>query len=67
VRQALSAFRTMLLGLAAEAANDFHLVDTQGVLTSEDWANELHPFPNGFKAIARKFVAALQARFPGRI
>jgi hypothetical protein len=38
-----------------------------GVLDPTDWANELHPFPAGFKKLAVKFVGALYARFPGRL
>jgi hypothetical protein len=64
---ALSDFKNVLVRLASDAANNFFVVDTQGVLTAADWANELHPYPDGFKKIAAKFVAALQARFPGRI
>ncbi|MFI4972942.1 MAG: hypothetical protein ACHP84_00210 [Caulobacterales bacterium] len=67
VRDALIAFNTLLTRLAADPANDFHLVPTQGTLAPPDWANELHPYPTGFKAIAAKFVAALAQSFPGRI
>jgi hypothetical protein len=67
LRQALTSFRAMLLGLAANPANNFILVDTQGTLVASDWANELHPFPGGFKKIAAKFVDALRLHFPGRI
>ena len=67
VRQALTDFKAMLAALAADQKNNFTLVDTQGVLAPADWANELHPFPAGFKALAERFVAALQASFPGRI
>jgi hypothetical protein len=66
-RTALSDFKAMLLRLAADGANNFSMVGTQGVLASADWANELHPYPNGFKSIAEKFVAALEVKFPGRI
>ncbi len=65
--EALSAFRGMLLELSANAANEFVLVDTQGTLSTSDWANELHPYPAGFRKIAAKFTEALQARFPGRM
>jgi len=67
VRTALLDFKNLLRGLAADGANNFSMVDTQGVLAPADWANELHPYPNGFKAIAEKFAAALQIEFPGRI
>jgi hypothetical protein len=66
VHDALAAFRTMLLGLAIPA-NNFFLVDTQGTLVTADWANELHPFPAGFKKVAACFVSDLRAQFPNRI
>jgi len=66
-RQALVDFKTSLVGLAADPANSFMMVDTQGVLAAADWANELHPFPAGFRSMAAKFVDALRAKFPGRI
>lgn len=67
VRQALTTFNTMLAGLAADPANNFVLVDTQGTLAPDDWANELHPYSDGFKQLAGHFMQALRARFPGRI
>jgi hypothetical protein len=67
VHQALLCFRTTLQGLANDPANNFFLVDTQGTLVPADWANELHPFPEGFQKIAAKFVTALGAKFPNRI
>jgi hypothetical protein len=67
VRQALVDFENLLAGLANDPANKFTLVAAQGVLAADDWANELHPFPAGFKKIAEKFVDTLRARFPGRI
>ena len=41
--------------------------ETPGTLTDQQWANELHPTPDGFAAIAAKFVDALRLRFPARI
>ena len=66
-RTALSDFKNLLLRLAADGANNFSVVDTQGVLSPADWANELHPYPNGFMKIADRFVTALRVKFPGRI
>ncbi len=66
-RQALIDFRALLVGLAGDAANLFFLVDTQGVLAPADWANELHPYPAGFRKLSGKFVDALRVVFPGRI
>jgi hypothetical protein len=67
VRQALLDFQALLAGLANDPANNFVLVPTQGVLAHADWANELHPYPQGFRKIADKFVDALRSRFHGRI
>jgi hypothetical protein len=69
IHDALVAFRDMLLRLeASQRPNyDFTLVPTQGTLTNADWANELHPYPPGFKNLADIFLSALQSRFPGRI
>ncbi len=67
VRELLVEFDAMLAAFAAEASSNFVHVKTQGTLSDADWANELHPTPDGFAAITGKFVHALRARFPGRI
>jgi hypothetical protein len=67
LHQALVNFKAMLTGLASSPANLFSLIDTQGMLDSSDWANELHPHPGGFKKLAAKILEALHVRFPGRI
>jgi hypothetical protein len=67
VKDALTQFRNMLKTLEADAKNNFTLIDTQGTLSPSDWANELHPFPDGFKSLAELFVASLRVKFPGRI
>lgn len=41
--------------------------EEMGTLSPTDWANELHPYSEGFQAIAAKFVDALRFHFPGRI
>jgi hypothetical protein len=66
-RDALVAFRVLLNSLAGDPKNNFTLINTQGQLASSDWANELHPTPNGFRTIAQTVVTALRTRFPGRI
>lgn len=67
VHDALAAFRGLLVDLASDPHNNFGFVDTQGTLQPSQWANELHPIPEGFRLIAAKFVDFLRARFPGRI
>lgn len=67
IRQALVDLKARLQALADAPSNNFTLVDTRGVLAIDDWANELYPFPGGFKKIAAKFITALSNKFPGRI
>jgi hypothetical protein len=67
LKEALAEFKKLLVKLASVSANNLILIDTQGVLQATDWANELHPYPGGFKRIAEKFVDALMHDFPGRI
>ena len=67
VKQLLLEFDAMLEAFATVAGNNFVHVKTQGTLADAQWANELHPNPDGFAAIAGKFVDALRSSFPGRI
>jgi hypothetical protein len=60
---ALSAFKLMLLDLANVPVNNFHLIDTQNTLEPSDWANELHPYPEGFRKLAQRFVEVLRTTF----
>jgi hypothetical protein len=70
VRNAIDGFYQMLdteLG-----GNNFFVVDTRNTVAANNsfpngWANELHPFADGFHALAQKFLAVLQTHFPGRI
>ena len=67
VRDALVAFKQILLSLASNPGNALVYIETQGTLRPSQWANELHPTPDGFKLVAGKFLNALRAKFPGRI
>jgi hypothetical protein len=67
LKQALTKFKETLDELQQQLANNFVLAATQALLKPQDWANELHPFPGGFKTIAAKFVEVLRNKFPGRI
>ena len=68
VKTALLEFNALLSGIAQRSGNSVMLVPTQGTLSGvREWANELHPTPDGFRKIAAKFVAALGTKFPGRI
>jgi hypothetical protein len=66
VKELLLQFRNALTQIAATHKNVIY-VETQGTLGPSDWANELHPTPEGFDKIAGKFAAALRTTFPGRI
>lgn len=66
VRQILIEFKKRLLAFCATTPNAI-FVDTQGTLVAKEWANELHPTPEGFRKIAEKFRIALSHKFPGRI
>jgi len=72
VRNMIDMFHDNLAALAANPANNFILIDTRGTVTPDatsatGWANELHPRVAGFTALAKKFLAALQAKFPGQV
>jgi hypothetical protein len=79
VQDAIDGFRNMLVELATNqitlpgtATNNFILVDTIGTLTRNvtrpnGWANELHPYTEGFTSLAQKFLLGLRAHFPGKI
>jgi hypothetical protein len=61
----IDGFYTMVSELASDSKNNFVLVDTRGTLVRQSgvangWANELHPYPAGFAALAQKFLTALQ-------
>ncbi len=72
VSSMIDGFYAMVSALAADAKNNFVLVDTRGTLqrvwgVDNGWANELHPYPTGFALLAQKWLAALQKQFPGSI
>lgn len=68
VQDCLERFKARLTALAAIPANNYTLVDTQGTLTDNEWANELHPKQEGFRKIADRFLTALRLKFgAGRI
>jgi len=68
VKTILEVFKGRLEALCA-ANENVVLVDTQGTLSAGDWANELHPTPDGFRKIAARFRSTLQGipEFKGRI
>lgn len=60
-RWLVDEFNTMLGSIRRRK---FVHVETVGTLTDNQWNDEIHPRSMGFKAIARKFEAALRVQFP---
>jgi hypothetical protein len=69
VKTAIDRFHDMMQQLASDPHNNFTLVDTRGTIKPSDgWANEIHPYTQGFIDLAtKKFIPALNELFPGRI
>jgi hypothetical protein len=67
VRLILEEFQKLVGKLASVHYNNVVSINTQGTLSPGDWANELHPKPEGFRKIAEKFVSPLADKFPGRV
>lgn len=61
VREVLTEFGRRLKNWDAD--NHLH-VPTQGLLSPEDWGNEIHPNRSGFEKIASKFASELLAHQP---
>jgi hypothetical protein len=59
LHRVLVDFRNRLVELKNSSDNNFVLIETQGLLAPRDWANELHPIPNGFYRIAQRFAEIL--------
>ena len=66
VKEFLLQFHSMLTQVAAAHKNVI-CVETQGTLAPGDWANELHPTPQGFDKVGVTFLTAMRTVFPGRI
>ncbi|SCB15598.1 hypothetical protein GA0061103_2319 [Rhizobium multihospitium] len=60
-KDALQRFRKMLLSLEAVEGNNYHLINTQGTLTRDEWANELHPVYLGFRKVTKIFYQKLKS------
>jgi hypothetical protein len=67
IRDALVEFQQTLQHIADDHKNNFKLIPTQKVLQKCDWANELHPYPDGFERLAEIFLKELQSHFKNRI
>jgi hypothetical protein len=56
IRELIDRLETTLRGLDDPAAQ-VHFVDSSGTLTEDEWANELHPTPEGFdRLVAETWV-----------
>jgi hypothetical protein len=62
VKALLTAFRLRLEAFASADPEGTVLVPTQGLLTEDQWDNELHPTRKGFRVVARAFEEAVRAR-----
>lgn len=68
VEDIIDRFNAMLAKVAAEYRSVVRYIDLRGTLSNsltgnayqKSWANELHPMPDGFKAVAAKFANVLQ-------
>jgi hypothetical protein len=73
VAAVIDEFYNRLTELKDDPKNNFILIDTRKTLTRDTtqpngWANEIHPYTEGFKALAGKFLGALRNHYPpGRI
>lgn len=62
IRKLLARFAKELDGVANQSGGRVICVDSRDTLSDDDWANELHPKPKGFKKIAeQKWLPALVA------
>lgn len=52
VKYMLSEFAARLRDVQAAYPETFHVVETQGLLNPDEWLNEIHPTPAGFKKVA---------------
>ena len=63
VAEFLKFFSNMLTRIAKRNDNVTHVL-TQGTLSPEEWANEIHPTSAGFKKIASRIAKMLEADVP---
>ena len=60
-KKLLIAFKKMLFNLQTKYYKNFHVVNTQGLLTKKQWINEIHPTPAGFKLVSKKIEKIIDA------
>jgi hypothetical protein len=66
VHRLMDDFIATLKALTDPAQNhDVYLVQTAGTLQPADWANEMHPTPDGFKRLGECFRPLLRQLMPG--
>ena len=70
VQNAIDDLFNMLNKLSADSTNNFVLIDTRNTLVRNatqplGWANEIHPYTEGFSALANKFLQAIRAKIGG--
>jgi lysophospholipase L1-like esterase len=65
LRVLIDEYNEMLAALQLTYPESFIHLDLRGTLSPErDWLNEIHPTEDGFRRVARKFVAVLDSRVP---
>jgi hypothetical protein len=59
----IDSLNDMLAGLQSEFSDRFVHVDLRGTLQPGDWANEIHPYGEGFAVLAARYLVAVDAAF----
>jgi hypothetical protein len=54
IHHLIDAFFDLLSAITEGDPDHLLLVDSRGTLAPQDWANELHPKPRGFKKIVQQ-------------
>lgn len=60
VKHILGKFREMLLEIQTKFPDRFYVVDTWGSVRDDQWLNEIHPTPEGFKVVAERIATKLR-------
>jgi hypothetical protein len=56
----------MMASLQNKHTGLFFHVDLRGTVMDAQWANEIHPYEAGFKALAKKMLAVVEQVVTGR-
>lgn len=64
VRELFDSFSKMMDRLEKEYASNFSVVKTLGTLKEDQWRNEIHPTPEGFRILSSKFEQEIRKKKP---